>query len=88
MKFNTTIEGLVSQLQKVAFKANAKTEHDVWFEYHGHVNKVEVRAIKGGWVKDADYDYSMYCFLDVEEEAEIKEMLQEAILEVANLIKG
>lgn len=88
MKFNTTIEGLVSQLQKVVLKANTKTKHDVWFEYHGHVNKVEVRVQFGGWVKDADSDYAMYCFLDVEEEADAKEKLQEAILEVANLIKG
>lgn len=87
MKFNTTIEGLVSQLQRVAFKANVKTDHDIWFEYHGHVDKVEVRVQLGGWNKYADSDYSFYCFLDLEE-ADAKELLQEAILEVANLIKG
>lgn len=46
---NVQVNNAVASLTMLALRLNAEDFH-VWVDFSGHVNKVDVRVIAGGWV--------------------------------------
>jgi len=43
------MENLIAELTKEVFLANQRRKHTIFFDFSGHVNTVNVYAIKGKW---------------------------------------
>lgn len=80
-------------LQVLALCMQAKEKgHDCFFDYHAHVDKVEVRFYKNGWKSQTDADMHMECDLTTNQPSEktlnVEYVTIEEIIErLQNLIK-
>jgi len=43
------MENLISELAKEVFLANRRGKHTVFFDFSGHINTIDIYAIKGKW---------------------------------------
>lgn len=58
------IDDLIVEIMRLALKVNRETSSDVFFEFHGHVNSIEVQIHFNGWKADKDSDYLQCFYLD------------------------
>jgi len=60
------MENLIAELTREVFLANSRKKHTVFFDFSGHVNTVNVYAIKGKWKPNAkrvfDSNVRLYAF--------------------------
>jgi hypothetical protein len=60
------MENLLAELTKEIFLANKRRKHTVFFDFSGHVNTIDVHAIKGKWKPKSkrvlDYNIRLYAF--------------------------
>jgi hypothetical protein len=64
---NKSIIEATCELMEVAMNAKAQG-HDVFVQYHAHVEQVEVRAYFGGWhsKESTEYAYDFKAMIDLE----------------------
>ena len=65
---------LVLEIEELALSISTNTDHDIFFNYSGHVNKIEVGYCEHGWTKDKKIINILDIFLDINEEPE-KELI-------------
>lgn len=54
---------IIAKLAKEVYLVN-KGNNDVWFEFSGHVNMVQIRAAIGGWEKTKNTPYQRYSWVN------------------------
>ena len=65
---------LVLEIEELAMNISTNTDHDIFFNYSGHVKKIEVGYCKHGWTKDKNVMNILDIFLDINEDPE-KELI-------------
>lgn len=58
------IKKLLSDIQTLAIEITTKTKHDVFVDYAGHVNTINIRICYGGWVPDMYTEDLLYLSLN------------------------
>ena len=43
------MEKLIAELAQEIFLANQRKKHTIFFDFSGHVNTIDIHAIKGKW---------------------------------------
>ncbi|WP_113675481.1 hypothetical protein [Vallitalea guaymasensis] len=46
---------LIDQITRIALLVNGATDHNVFFQYSGHVNQLSVQVHENGWVENKRY---------------------------------
>ena len=65
---------LILEIEELALNISTITEHDIFFNYSGHVKKIEVGYCEHGWTKDKKIINILDIFLDISEDPE-KELI-------------
>lgn len=81
---NKEVSKIIAEITELAVKKNSTTKADIFFNFYGHVESMEIVAYKDGWEagKNADYKFSNYTeqedFIDKLQKAkEFLETIQE-----------
>lgn len=66
---------LILEIEELALNISTNTDHDIFFNYSGHVKKIEVGYCEYGWTKDKKIISILDIFLEINEEPE-KELIK------------
>lgn len=67
---------LIQELLQLCIEKNETTEHDVFFEFAGHINKISVSYYYGGFNKSQEITRSGF-FISMDDEKELKKAINE-----------
>lgn len=77
---------LISEIQVLAVEVSNRTKHDVFAYFHGHTNCFEVSICIDGWEESKEFTSSMYCYMRMCNNAEIKKQLRRTKRELEKLL--
>ena len=66
---------LILEIEELVLNISSNTDHDIFFNYSGHVKKIEVGYCEHGWTKDKKIINILDIFLDINEDPE-KELIK------------
>ena len=66
---------LILEIEELVLNISSNTDHDIFFNYSGHVKKIEVGYCEHGWTKDKKIIKILDIFLDINEDPE-KELIK------------
>ena len=66
---------LILEIEELALNISTQTEHDVIFNYSGHVQNIDIRYYKNGWKEDKKGIKISDIYLDINEDSE-KELIK------------
>lgn len=72
---------LINELLQLCIEKNATTEHDVFFNFSGHVDGISVTYYKGGFSADSEATYVLMVA-----SKNNSALIQEAINEIKELV--
>lgn len=63
---SSVVKKLIVEITELAIEANNKTNHDVFINYHGHVNCIEVNYHKNGYYSGSNEIKILDLYMDYE----------------------
>lgn len=69
------ISKLILEIQELVLNISNNTDHDMFFSYSGHVQKIEVGYCKHGWTQNKKIIKVLDVFLDLSEDLD-KELIK------------
>lgn len=66
---------LILEIEELVLNISSNIDHDIFFNYSGHVKKIEVGYCEHGWTKDKKIINILDIFLDINEDPE-KELIK------------
>jgi len=66
---------LILEIEELALNISSNTEHDVIFNYSGHVQNIDIRYYKNGWKEDKKGIKILDMYLDLSKDPE-KELIE------------